>query len=39
MHRPSSPAYSDAYLPDGSNLPQVVRAVEIERPDRYAEWD
>ena len=38
MHRPSSPAYSDAYLSDGSNLPQVVHTVEIERPDRYAEW-
>ena len=38
MHRPSSPAHSDAYLPDGSNLPQVVHKVELERPDRYADW-
>ena len=38
MHRPSSPAPSNAYFPDGSNLPQVVQSVEIERPDRYADW-
>ena len=38
MHRPSSPTHSDTYLPDGSNLPQVVRKVELERPDRYADW-
>ena len=38
MHRPGSPAPSNAYFPDGSNLPQVVQSVEIERPDRYADW-
>ena len=38
MHRPSLPTKSHTYLPDGSNLPQVVHTVEIERPDRYADW-
>lgn len=38
MHRPSSPAHSGAYRPDCSNLPQVVHSVELERPDRYADW-
>ena len=38
MHRPSSPAHSSAYFPDGSNLPQVVHMVEMESPDRYADW-
>ena len=38
MRRPSPPDRSDAYLPDGSNLPQVLDAVAIQRPDRYADW-
>ena len=38
MRRPSPPARSDTYLPDGSNLPQVVEAVASQRPDRFANW-
>ena len=38
MRRPSAPAQSDSYLPDGSNLHHVVRKVEIESPERYADW-
>ena len=38
MRRTSSPAPSDTYLPDGSNLPHVVDAVALEHPDRYADW-
>ena len=38
MRRPSPPNRSDAYLPDASNLPHVIAAVEIESPDRYADW-
>lgn len=38
MRCTSSPARTDAYLPDGSNLPNVVQAVTVERPDRYADW-
>lgn len=38
MRRTSSPARSDTYLPDGSNLPHVVDAVALEHPDRYADW-
>ena len=38
MRRPSPPNRSDAYLPDASNLPHVISAVESERPERYADW-
>ena len=38
MRRPSPPAQSDTYLPDGSNLPHVVRKAVIESPERYADW-
>ena len=38
IRQPSSPGQSDAYLPDGSNLPHVVEKVRTEHPDRYADW-
>lgn len=38
MRRPSPPGRSRAYLPDGSNLPHVVHALESEEPDRHGEW-
>ena len=38
MRRPGPPAGPDAYRPDGSNLPQVVQAVEQKSPARYADW-
>lgn len=38
MRRPGPPAGADAYLPDGSNLPYVVQAVEQQSPARYADW-
>ena len=38
MRRPGPPAGSDAYRPDGSNLPHVVQAVEQKSPARYADW-
>ena len=38
MRRPSSPAQSDTYLPDGSNLPHVVQKAQLESPERYADW-
>ena len=38
MRRPGPPGGSDAYRPDGSNLPLVVQAVEQKSPARYADW-
>ncbi len=38
LRRPSPPGRSDAYLPDASNLPHVVSAVENQSPERYADW-
>jgi len=38
MHRPSPPGRPRAYLPDGSNLPHVVHALESEHRDRHASW-
>ena len=38
MHLPCSPSTSNAYLSDGWNLPQIIQKMEIERPDRYADW-
>jgi predicted ATPase len=38
MRRPSPPGRSRGYLPDGSNLPHVVHALEGAHPDRFAEW-
>ena len=38
MRRPSSPGKSDAYSPDGANLPHIVNKLEIERPELYADW-
>jgi hypothetical protein len=38
MRKPSPPGRSHAYLPDGSNLPQVVHSLERADPDRLREW-
>lgn len=38
MRRPSPPGRPYGYLPDGSNLPWVVYALEKEHPDRLKEW-
>jgi predicted ATPase len=38
MRRPSPPGSSRGYLPDGSNLPHVVHALEREHPDRLGRW-
>jgi predicted ATPase len=38
MRRPSPPGRSRTYLPDGSNLPHVVHALETDAPDRHREW-
>lgn len=38
MRRPSPPGRVRAYLPDGSNLPHVVHALEREHPGRLGEW-
>jgi hypothetical protein len=38
MRRPSPPARSRAYLPDGSNLPWVIHDLEKNYPDRLTEW-
>jgi predicted ATPase len=38
MRRPSPPGRSRGYLPDGSNLPHVVHALERDHPDRFARW-
>jgi len=38
MRRPSPPARSRGYLPDGSNLPHVVHALQNGHPNRFADW-
>lgn len=38
MRRPSPPGKSRVYLPDGSNLPHVVHALETEDPRRHGDW-
>lgn len=38
MRRPSPPGRLRAFLPDGSNLPWVVHALEQNNPKRLAEW-
>jgi len=38
MRRPSPPGRSRGYLPDGSNLPHVVHALETTHPKRHARW-
>jgi predicted ATPase len=38
MRRPSPPGRTRAYLPDGSNLPHVVHALEREDRERHGEW-
>ncbi len=38
MRRPSPPGRSRGYLPDGSNLPHVVHALQEGNPDRFAQW-
>lgn len=38
MRRASAPGRSRAYLPDGSNLPHVVHALESEHPARFTQW-
>ncbi len=38
MRRPSPPSRARGYLPDGSNLPHVVHALESEHPARFEEW-
>ncbi len=38
MRRPSPPGRSRGYLPDGSNLPHVVHALQAEHPERCAQW-
>ncbi len=38
MRLPSPPGRSQAYLPDGSNLPQIVDTLEKEHPERLRRW-
>jgi predicted ATPase len=38
MRLPSPPGRPRGYLPDGSNLPWVVHALESEHPDKLNEW-
>lgn len=38
MRRPSPPGRSRSYLPDGSNLPHVVQALENDHPARFQQW-
>lgn len=38
MRRPTSPLLSGGFLPDGSNLPIVVRRLRSEDPPRFREW-
>lgn len=38
MRRPSPPGRTQAFLPDGSNLPWVVDRLEREAPERLARW-
>jgi len=38
MRRPSPPGRPAGYLPDGSNLPHVVHALETNYPQRFERW-
>lgn len=38
MRRPSPPSRARGYLPDGSNLPHVIHALEAEQPSRFKQW-
>lgn len=38
MRQPSLPGRPRGYLPDGSNLPHVVHALQREHPERFASW-
>jgi predicted ATPase len=38
MRLPSPPGRAKGYLPDGSNLPWVVHALEREHPERLQDW-
>lgn len=38
MRLPSPPGRARGYLPDGSNLPWVIHALEKEHPDRLQDW-
>jgi predicted ATPase len=38
MRRPSPPGRSRTYLPDGSNLPHVLHALETDSPESHREW-
>lgn len=38
MRKSSPPSRARGYLPDGSNLPHVVNALETEHPARFEEW-
>ncbi len=38
MRLPSPPLRARGYLPDGSNLPWVVHALEKEHPERLQDW-
>jgi hypothetical protein len=38
LRKPSPPGRSRGYLPDGSNLPHVVHALEAEHPQHFKSW-
>lgn len=38
MRRPAPPGRTREFLPDGSNLPFVVHALETKQPERFAAW-
>ncbi len=38
MRRSSPPSRARGYLPDGSNLPHVIHALENEQPERFEQW-
>ncbi len=38
LRRASPPGKGDAFLPDGSNLPWVIRRFREQHPDRYEQW-
>ncbi len=38
MRKPSPPSRARGYLPDGSNLPYVVHALEIGNRERFDDW-
>ena len=38
MRRPCPPLRRREYLPDGSNLPHVVHALEVNHPESYERW-